>query len=177
MKRLILSFAAIAALLSSCGPRSHAEKTQELIVNHFDSLALNVELVSLQAVDTIYTEMPQDDPTYLELRREFDEIMHELTEEARVGICSDESAMNFDAVRDRLRAYEENYKGDFIGYAYEIIVQCDNYDLKKDLESKWYVVNKEGTSFFIEVAHYQEIARTQKKTEKLNDLLRSVRGY
>lgn len=177
MKRLILSFAAIAALLSSCGPRSHAEKTQELIVNHFDSLALNVELVSLQAVDTIYTEMPQDDPTYLELRREFDEIMHELTEEARVGICSDESAMNFDAVRDRLRAYEESYKGDFIGYAYEIIVQCDNYDLKKDLESKWYVVNKEGTSFFIEVAHYQEIARTQKKTEKLNDLLRSVRGY
>ena len=90
MKRLILSFAAIAALLSSCGPRSHAEKSQELIVNYFDSLALNVEIVSLQAVDTIYTE---------------------------------------------------------------------------------------GTSFFIEDAHFQEIARLQKETEMIEDLLRSARGY
>ena len=177
MKRLILSFAAIAALLSSCGPRSHAEKTQELIVNHFDSLALNVELVSLQTVDTIYTEMPQDDPTYLELQREYDKAMDKLMRDVDARIPSDENAMNLDAARDRLRAYEKNYKGDFIGYAYEIIVQCDNYDLKKDLESKWYVVNKEGTSFFVEVAHYQEIARTQKKTEELNALLRIARGY
>ena len=179
MKRLILSFAAIAALLSSCGPRSHAEKSQELIVNHFDSLALNVEIVSLQAVDTIYTEMPQDDSLYNALLAEAQNLDQKVAQALRDDAQAELAAIceKADAAYARAREYKETYKGDFIGVAYEIIVKCEDYGLKAKTESKWYIVNAEGTSFFVEDAHFQEIARLKKESEEVKDLFRSARGY
>lgn len=179
MKRLVLSFAAIAALLSSCEPRSHAEKSQELIVNYFDSLAIDVEIVSLQAVDTIYTEMPQDDSLYNALLSEAQNLDQKVVQALRDDAQAELAAIceKADAAHARAREYKNTYKGEFIGVAYEIIVKCEDYGLKSKAESKWYVVNSEGTSFFVEDAHFHEIASLKKESEEMKDLLRSARGY
>lgn len=180
MKRsLFVALSALLVVLSSCGPRSHADRTRELLVGYFDSLAIDVEIVSLQAVDTIYTEMPQDDSLYNTLLAEAQnldqKVVQALRDDARTELV--ELCEKADAARARVLEYKGAYKGDFVGLAYEIIVRCDDYGLKTKTESKWYVVNSEGTSFFVEDAHFQEIASLKKESEEMKDLLRSARGY
>lgn len=180
MKRLLfVALSALLVVLSSCGPRSHADRTRQLLVDYFDSLALDVEIVSLQVVDTICTEMPEDDSLYNALQAQAqlldDEAVKALRADAQAELA--EICEKADAARARVLEYKEAYKGEFVGYAYEIIVRCADYGLKTKTESKWYVVNAEGTSFFIAEAHFQEIARLNKKTEEMEGLLRSLRGY
>ena len=180
MKRsLFVALSALLVVLSSCGPRSHADRTRELLVGYFDSLALDLEIVSLQAVDTIYTEMPEEDSTYNAMLAEAQHLDQEAVKALRDDAQAELAAIceKADAAYTRAREYKETYKGDFIGVAYEIIVKCEDYGLKTKTESKWYVVNSEGTSFFIAEAHFQEIARLQKETEMMEGLLRSLRGY
>lgn len=180
MKRsLFVALSALLVVLSSCGPRSHSDRTRQLLVDYFDSLALNVEIVSLQVVDTICTEMPEDDSLYNALQAQAqlldDEAVKALRADAQAELA--EICEKADAARARALEYKEAYRGEFVGYAYEIIVKCEDSGLKAKTEGLWYIVNAEGTSFFIAEAHFQEIARLKKKTEEMEGLLRSLRGY
>lgn len=180
MKRsLFVALSALLVVLSSCGPRSHADRTRELLVGYFDSLAIDVEIVSLQAVDTIYTEMPQDDSLYNALLAEAQNLDQKVVQALRDDAQAELAAIceKADATYARARQYKETYKGEFVGFAYEIIVKCEDSGLKTKTESQWYIVNSEGTSFFVEDAHFQEIARLKKESEEVKGLLRSARGY
>lgn len=178
-KSLFVVLSVLLIAVSSCGPRSHADRTRELLVSYFDSLALDLEIVSLQAVDTIYTEMPEEDSIYNAMLTEAQHLDQEAVKALRDDAQAELAAIceKADAAYARAREYKETYKGDFIGVAYEIIVKCEDYGLKAKTEGRWYIVNAEGTSFFIEDAHFQEIARLQKETEMMEGLMRTARGY
>lgn len=176
MKKSLLILTAIVALISSCGPRTHADKTRDLLTHYFDSLALDLELVSLQVVDTIYTEMPADDSTFLALQAEsrhwMDEAM-KLVQTREFYVACNKS----EAARDAALKYEKEYKGELIGYAYEVIVRCADYGLKDKTEGVWYLVNPEGASFEIKEQNFQEVERNRRKAREreIEGLLRSVR--
>lgn len=177
-KSLFVVLSVLLIAVSSCGPRSHADRTRDLLVSYFDSLALDLEIVSLQAVDTIYTEMPEDDSTYLAFIGERDAFSDQALLALQEGRKEDFDSLcrKSDEYLVKAKVYQKEYKGALIGYAYEIIVRCDNYDLKSTTENMWYVVNAEGTSFFVAVKDFQEVARMEKATQELDMLLRRVRG-
>ena len=178
MKKFTILAAVLAFVLASCAPSSHADKTRALLAHHFDSLALDIEVASLQVVDTIYTEMPEDDSTYLALIGERDAFSDQALLALQEGRKEDFDSLcrKSDEYQVKAKVYQKEYKGDLIGYAYEIIVRCDSYDLKSTTEKMWYVVNAEGTSFFVAVKDFQEVARMEKATQELDMLLRRVRG-
>ena len=182
MKRIFF-FLFVAGALSSCAPRTHVDKTRELLTDYFDSLALDLKIASLQVVDTIYTEMPADDSTYAAMMDELKSIEDQQDRFMRENKnpFSDPKMDEFweqeRIVEDRAKEYKYSYEGDLVGYAYEIIVKSDNLDLKKEAESKWFIINPEGTKITIKDANFQEIERLEAETAEINRLLKQVRGY
>ena len=167
----------LGSALAACGPKSHTDKSKALIARWADSLALDFKIVSLAVVDTIYTEMPENDSTYLaflKAAQEWDDRGFELLR-----------ADNFDGhveavekmveARESAKQYKYNYKGELIGYAYELIVKSENYEIKKRVEDCWFIVNPEGTKFTIEEANFQENERLRRDAEELRRMLNSFK--
>lgn len=178
MKKYIILLA-LAAILNSCGEGQNKPMTQDDIVanvirHQFDSLALNCELISLTQVDTLFKSMPDDDSVYLALANERERICGLILERfdkykwgSEPTSDSDlwDSIPDADSVLALMREYKMNYKGPLEWHVYQVIVKSDSYELKKDIESRLYLVNPTLTRVHAVTPQYLQLREKSKNLE------------